>query len=402
MEANMDDTNVDMGFSLLRGERTGPRRGSYQTPHGSFETPCFAPVGTLASVKGLLPSQVREAGAELILANTYHLALRPGEEVVRAAGGLHDFMRWDGPILTDSGGFQVFSLEGLRRVDDSGVYFAGSQSGKALFLDPKEALRIQRDLGSDIAMVLDECPPAGAPRKQVQEATRRTLLWAKEAARVHQQWGGLARGQAVFGIVQGGLFADLRRECAEAIRELPFDGIAIGGVSVGEPKPEMYRVVEETVPLLPAERIRYLMGIGDPDDLFEAVLRGIDMFDCVSPTRHGRNNLLYVPEGRIKIRNAIYKKDLRPIQEGCPCPCCRDFSRAYLRHLALAKEILGGILQSLHNLTFLEILMRELRERIQEGWTPTALREWFRLHYPGWGRGFDPQNPESPILGRSR
>ncbi len=372
------------GFHLLCGSRTGPRRGWYRTPHGSFQTPCFAPVGTLASVKGLLPAQVRETGAELILANTYHLALRPGEEIIKAAGGLHSFMDWDGPILTDSGGFQVFSLEGLRRVDDSGVYFAGSQSGKALFLDPREALRIQRDLGSDIAMVLDECPPAGAPRKQVQDATRRTLLWAEQAASVHQEWGGLARGQAVFGIVQGGLFPDLRQECAKTLSALAFDGLAIGGVSVGEPKPEMYRVVEATTPHLPEDRIRYLMGIGDPDDLFQAVLRGIDMFDCVSPTRHGRNNLLYVPEGRLKIRNAIYKKDFRPVQEGCPCLACSRFTRAYLRHLALAKEILGGILQSLHNITFLETLMQQLREHIQKGLTPQELKEWFHQTYPGW------------------
>ncbi len=373
-----------IGFQLLRGSRTGPRRGLYQTPHGSFQTPCFAPVGTLASVKGLLPTQVRETGAELILANTYHLALRPGEGIIQEAGGLHSFMDWEGPILTDSGGFQVFSLEGLRRVDDSGVYFAGSQSGKALFLDPRETLRIQRDLGSDIAMVLDECPPAGAPRKQVLEATRRTILWAKQAAEEHQKMGGASRGQAVFGIVQGGIFTDLRKECAEQITQLPFDGLAIGGVSVGEPKPEMYRVVQATTPYLPEEKIRYLMGIGDPDDLFQAVLKGIDMFDCVSPTRHGRNNLLYVPEGRLKIRNAIYKKDFRPIQEGCPCPACQRYTRAYLRHLALAKEILGGILQSLHNLTFLETLMQNLRMKIEEGQQAEALEEWFGETYPGW------------------
>jgi queuine tRNA-ribosyltransferase len=375
-----------LGFQLLRGDRGGPRRGLYETFHGNFQTPCFAPVGTLASVKGLLPTQVRETGAELILANTYHLALRPGEEIIKAAGGLHRFMDWNGPILTDSGGFQVFSLEGLRRVDDSGVYFAGSQSGKALFLDPQETLRIQRDLGSDIAMVLDECPPAGAPRSQVKDATRRTLLWAQQASQTHQEWGGASRGQALFGIVQGGLYSDLRRECAEQLSQLPFDGFAIGGVSVGEPKPEMYRVVEETSPFLPENQIRYLMGIGDPDDLFQAVLRGIDMFDCVSPTRHGRNNLLYVPEGRLKIRNSAFKNDFRPVQENCPCPACQRFSRAYLRHLALAKEILGAILQSLHNITFLEVLMQNLRILILEGRTPQELKEWFCETYPGWNK----------------
>ncbi len=372
-------------FELLRGEApSGPRRGRAETPHGVFETPCFAPVGTRASVKGILPGQLREAGVSLLLCNTYHLALRPGEDLVREAGGLHRFMAWDGPILTDSGGYQVFSLEGRRTVTDEGVEFAGAEAGAALRLDPRRALEIQRDLGSDIAMVLDECPPHDCPPARLRGAHRRTLLWAERARRVHLEMGGVERGQAVFGILQGGADENLRREAAEVLVGLDFDGYAIGGVSVGEPKETMRRTVEITTPHLPVERLRYLMGVGDPDDLFECALRGIDLFDCVAPTRHGRNNLVFVPEGELKIRNAKFKRDFRPLQEGCPCPACRNHSRAYIRHLALAKEMLAGILQSLHNLRFLQDLMRGLRERLEEGAPEADLREWFRAKYPGW------------------
>lgn len=374
-------------FDLLRGEvPDGARRGRYTTPHGSFETPCFAPVGTVGSVKGLLPEQVRAAGAELILANTYHLALRPGSELIQAAGGLHRFMDWDGPILTDSGGYQVFSLAGKRVLNDEGVTFWGSDAGKELFLSPARALEIQGQLGSDIAMVLDVCPSYDALERELLEAHRRTLLWATEARRLHRERGGSDAGQAVFGIVQGGRNQNLRTESAAHIVELDFDGIAIGGVSVGETKEQMDRCVSWVTPLLPEDKIRYLMGIGEPDDLFEAVLLGIDMFDCVSPTRHGRCNRVYVPEGQLNMRNAVHREDFGPIQEGCTCPCCSRFTRAYVRHLAMSKEMLAGILQSLHNIHFLEQLMLGLRQHIERGASEADLREWYRLEYPGWQR----------------
>ena len=379
-------------FELLNGSATGPRRGRYTTPHGSFETPCFAPVGTAATVKGMLPEQVAGLGAELILANTYHLAIRPGSELIAEAGGLHAFMRWDGPILTDSGGYQVFSLAGKRSVKDDGVRFAGEKSGQELYLSPETALTIQSQLGSDIAMVLDECPPHDASRRQLERAHKRTLLWAQEAKRIHLHRGGKDCGQAVFGIVQGGMDAALRQESAETLVRLGFDGYAVGGVSVGESKPEMDHAVASSVPFLPEEEIRYLMGIGDPDDLFESVLRGIDMFDCVSPTRHGRTNLVYVPGGKIKIKNARWKDDFTPLQEGCGCPCCSRFTKAYVRHLAQCGEMLGAILMGMHNIWFLEQLMAQLRERIHSGQGETELREWFAASYPGWAgeRGCPP------------
>ena len=373
-----------IGFQLDRGDAVTARRGRFFTAHGSFETPCFAPCATAGSIKGLFPQQVREAGVELILGNTYHLALRPGSELIAQAGGLHRFMAWDGPILTDSGGYQVFSLAGKRSLDDYGVSFWGPDAGVELRLTPLRALEIQRDLGSDIAMVLDVCPPAGATWHQLEEACQRTLAWAEAARSIHGDWGGSGRGQAVFGIVQGGGKRELRREMSERLVALDFDGYAIGGVSVGESKPEMYEAVAATTPGLPVDRIRYLMGVGDPNDLFEAVLRGVDMFDCVSPTRHGRNNLVYVPEGVLRMKNATHRDAFVPLQEGCECPCCTQFTRAYVRHLALAKEMMGGILQSLHNLHFLERLMHELRERIAAGDDEATLRAWFRESYPGW------------------
>ncbi len=374
-------------FELLRSTAPDlPRRGRYTTPHGSFETPCFAPVGTVGSVKGLLPEQVRDCGAELILANTYHLALRPGSNLIQDSGGLHRFMDWSGPILTDSGGYQVFSLAGKRVLNDEGVTFWGQDAGKELFLSPRRALEIQTELGSDIAMVLDVCAPHDAGDMQLREAHRRTLLWAEQARQIHRERGGAASGQAVFGIIQGGLDPELRQASAQHIVSLDFDGIAIGGVSVGETKEEMDQVVSWVTPLLPEDRIRYLMGIGDPNDLFESVLQGIDMFDCVSPTRHGRCNRVYVPEGSFNMRNAAHREDFRPIQEGCTCLCCRRFTRAYVRHLAMSKEMLAGILQSLHNIHFLEQLMLGLRQRIGDGASVPDLREWYRLEYPGWQR----------------
>ncbi len=367
-----------------RAPLCGPRRGRFHTPHGSFETPCFAPCATVGALKGLLPEQARAAGVELILGNTYHLALRPGAERIASAGGLHRFMDWQGPILTDSGGYQVFSLAGKRRVNDDGVHFAGSDAGAALDLTPREALRIQALLGSDIAMVLDECPPADASPFALADACRRTLLWAGRARDIHEERGGLSSGQALFGIVQGGSDKALRASVADALVALDFDGYAVGGVSVGETKEEMDIAIEASTPRLPQDRIRYLMGVGEPDDLFEGVLRGIDMFDCVTPTRHGRNNRVYVRSGIYNMRNSAFSDDFTPIDEGCGCLCCRRYTRAYVRHLALAREMNAAILQSLHNLHFLEELMASLRARIEAGADEASLRAWFADEYPGW------------------
>lgn len=370
-------------FELMRGS-AGPRRGRFVTPHGSFETPCFAPCATAGALKGLLPHQARDAGAELILGNTYHLAIRPGAELVREAGGLHRFMAWDGPILTDSGGYQVFSLAGKRSVSDDGVRFAGSDAGAALELSPKEALRIQSLLGSDIAMVLDECPPADATAGHLAEACRRTVLWAERARELHAARGGIESGQALFGIVQGGWNEELRRDVAQALVAMDFDGYAVGGVSVGETKAQMDIAIAASTPWLPVEKIRYLMGVGEADDIFEAVLRGIDMFDCVTPTRHGRNNRVYVRDGVCNMKNAKFRRDFTPIDERCGCPCCTQYTRAYVRHLASAREMLAGILQSMHNLWFVETLMHELRTHIEAGLDEASLRAWFATEYPGW------------------
>ncbi|MAE75556.1 MAG: tRNA guanosine(34) transglycosylase Tgt [Planctomycetes bacterium] len=372
-------------FELLRSSAPdAPRRGRLVTEHGTFQTPGFAPCATAGSVKGLLPEQVTASGTELILGNTYHLALRPGADLVRDAGGLHRFMGWKGPILTDSGGYQVFSLAGKRAITNDGVSFAGPDSGQELFLSPLTALEIQRDLGSDIAMVLDECPPHACSRQQLERAHSRTLSWARTARTIHRDWGGIDRGQALFGIVQGGGERELREQSCDELVALDFDGYAIGGASVGEPKPEMHATIGWCTPRLPEDRIRYLMGVGDPDDLVLAVCRGVDIFDCVAPTRHGRNNRVWVPQGTLNLKNAQHRESFVPLQAGCACPACSNFTRAYIRHLAVAKEMLGGILQSLHNLWFLQSLMRGLRERIETGSTRDDLLAWFRADYPGW------------------
>ena len=347
-------------FELL-SEHDGVRRGRYHTPHGSFETPCFAPVGTRAAMKGLTPAQVRETGAELILANAYHLFLRPGQELIRRRGGLHGFMGWNGPILTDSGGYQVFSLAHLSKVDDDGVTFRSIINGSRQRLTPESALELQRDLGPDIAMILDECPAGTADAAAMRAAADRTFAWARRARDLHDTWGGAARGQAVFGIVQGGTDPDLRERCADEIVGLDFDGYAIGGLSVGETKDRMAVALDAAVDRLPADRPRYLMGVGTPDDFRRATRSGVDLFDCVTPTRHGRNNQAFTREGVLKLRNLQYAEDDRPLDEACSCYTCRTFSRAYLRHLAISGEMLAGILLSLHNIHYFQDVMRELR-----------------------------------------
>lgn len=342
------------------------RRGRFHTPHGSFETPCFAPVGTYATLKGLLPEQVKATGAELILANSYHLHVRPGAERIERLGGLHRFMNWQGPILTDSGGYQVFSLGGKVQIDDDGVTFQSVIDGSSHRCTPESVLTFQRQLGPDIAMVLDHCPPGDAEPGFQRQAHLRTLQWARRARDLHDSWGGSARGQAVFGIVQGGTDPQMRHESATALSAMDFDGYAIGGLSVGETKQQMAVALDAAVDCLPAGKIRYMMGVGMPEDLLTATAQGVDMFDCVIPTRHGRNHQAFAPEGTVlKLRNAQYADDPRPLVEGCACVCCRNYSRAYLRHLAVANEMLAGILLSIHNIQFLQDLMRSIRERAE-------------------------------------
>lgn len=338
------------------------RTGRLETPHGLVETPAFMPVGTQATVKGILPDQIAATGSRMILANTFHLALRPGEDVVARAGGLHRFMGWDGPILTDSGGFQVFSLAARNKVSDSGVVFRSHLDGSLLELTPERATAIQEALGADVAMCFDHCPALPASKEAIADAVRRTIAWASRCKEAHRR-----SDQSLFGIVQGGSHADLRAECAEALIAMDFEGYAVGGVSVGEGRDEVRRALDVTTHLLPADRPRYLMGVGRPQDILTAVATGIDMFDCVMPTRNGRNATCFSDGGPVKLRNASHRNDLRPVEEGCDCLACRRFSRSYLRHLFLAGEMLGPILATIHNLTYLQRLMARIREAISEG-----------------------------------
>jgi queuine tRNA-ribosyltransferase len=339
------------------------RSGVLETAHGPIETPVFMPVGTKASVKAMLPAEVRALGAQIVLANTYHLFFRPGAERIAELGGVHRFSGWNGPILTDSGGFQVFSLRHTAtRVDDDGVRFRSVYDGAEHRFTPELAMKVQRLLGSDIAMAFDECPPAGVERSRVEQAVRRTGIWA-ERSRAQPR----AEGQMGFGIVQGGVDLELRRRSAEQIVALDFDGNALGGLSVGEERPAMLETIEATTPLLPADRPRYLMGVGDPIGLVEGIARGIDMFDCVLPTRLGRTGSAFVPGGRINLRNAAFAADPAPLVEGCTCQACTGFSRAYIRHLVTQSEIAGLRLLTIHNLHFLLDLVRRAREAIAAG-----------------------------------
>jgi queuine tRNA-ribosyltransferase len=337
------------------------RAGVLTTPHGPLQTPVFAPVGTQASVKAVTPAQLEEVGASLILANTYHLYLRPGEETVAMLGGLHRFMQWPHPILTDSGGYQVFSLKGIRSVDEDGVTFKSHIDGSMHRLTPEKAVRIQEQLGADIIMVLDECPPP-ADRAANESALRRTHAWALRARAAHQR-----ADQALFGIVQGGIFPDLREQSARYVSSLGFFGLAIGGLSVGEEKDETYRVLDWMDSLLPEESPRYLMGVGTPADLVEGVARGVDLFDCVLPTRLARHHAALLRHGRINILAAAHAQDPSPLDSACDCYACRNFSRAYLRHLVQSKEILGSTLLTIHNLRLLLNLIREIRAAIVQG-----------------------------------
>lgn len=351
------------GFKLLgMDKKCNARVGHITTPHGEIETPVFMPVGTQGSVKALTPRDVKEAGSEIILSNAYHLYIRPGTEVIRKLGGLHKFMGWDRPILTDSGGYQVFSLSKLRKISEDGVTFNSHFDGREIHLTPEKVVEIQEALGSDIAMIFDECPAASKDKHLIEKAVNITLRWAKRAKKHHKR-----RSQALFGIVQGGTFLDLRKRSLEETLGIGFDGYALGGLSVGEPKPEMLKVLEEILPRMPDDKPRYLMGVGTPVDFFEAVERGADMFDCVNPTRYGRNGTAFTSDGLVVVRNGKYQKDPKPIQKDCDCYACREFSRAYLRHLVNSHEILGAQLITLHNVHFFVNLVKSMREHIRKG-----------------------------------
>ena len=358
---------------LKEDPRTRARLGKLHTPHGVIDTPVFMPVGTQGTVKTITPEEIKEIGAGIILSNTYHLFLRPGHELIREAGGLHRFMNWDGAILKDSGGFQVFSLGHLRTIKESGVEFRSHIDGSVQFLSPEIATEVQMALGSDIVMAFDECAPYPCAHEYAKDSLERTTRWLKRC----KETLTTTDTQALFGIVQGGMFEDLRRQSAAEITELDLPGYAIGGLSVGEPKEMMYEVLDYTVPLLPREKPRYLMGVGSPDALIEGVMRGIDMFDCVLPTRIARNGTAMTRYGKVIVRNAGCAHDFGPIDPTCDCYTCRNYSRAYIRHLIKSEEILGIRLMTIHNLRYLQNLMREIREAIKEDRLPEYRQKCF-------------------------
>ena len=341
--------------------QSGARLGVLHTPHGDIPTPIYMPVGTSACVKAMTPREMEEIGTKILLSNTYHLHLRPGEDLIGEAGGLHAFMGWDKPILTDSGGFQVFSLAGIRKIKEEGVTFRSHLDGSKQFIGPEESMRIQETLGSDIAMAFDVCSPYPCDRETAKENMERTHRWAERCKAYHSR-----EDQALFGIVQGAFYKDLRVESAKTLRDMDFIGYGIGGLSVGEPKPVMYEMLEEIMPYMPAEKPRYLMGVGTPDCFIEGVIRGVDMFDCVLATRIARNGSVLTSKGRVVVKNGKYARDFTPLDERCDCYACRNFTRAYIRHLFNAKEITAGRLASIHNLRFLIHMMEEIREAIAE------------------------------------
>jgi len=349
-----------MKFTLLNIDGLA-RRGTLQLAHGTVETPAFMPVGTYGTVKAMSPLELKEIGAHIVLGNTFHLWLRPGLDVIEAHGGLHRFMGWDGPILTDSGGFQVFSLGALRKITEEGVKFQSPVNGDKCFLSPEESMRIQKVLNSDIVMIFDECTPYPADQRQAGESMRLSLRWAARSKQAHE-----GNANALFGIVQGGMYEHLRDESLGELERIGFDGYAIGGLSVGEPKEDMRRILQHTAPQLPRDKPRYLMGVGTPEDLVESVAQGIDMFDCVMPTRNARNGMMFTRYGDIKIKNAQYRVDMRPLDDQCSCYTCRNFTRAYLHHLHRIGEILGARLNTIHNLHYYQELMSGIRAAIAE------------------------------------
>lgn len=345
---------------IKKDKRTGARLGEIITPHGTFPTPMFMPVGTLATVKSIAPEELEEMGASIILSNTYHLWLRPGEDIVEEAGGLHKFMNWDKGILTDSGGFQVFSLSDMRRIEEEGVHFRNHLNGSKMFLSPEKAINIQNKLGPDIMMSFDECPPFDESYDYVKKSVARTSRWAERGLKAHAN----PDRQGLFGIIQGAGFKDLREQSARDLVAMDFPGYSIGGLSVGEPKAEMNRVLEFTTPLIPENKPRYLMGVGTPDSFFDGVINGVDMFDCVLPTRIARNGTCMTHKGRLVVKNAKYERDFGPIDDQCNCYTCRNYSRAYIRHLFKSDETFGLRLTSYHNLYFLLEVMRNIRQAI--------------------------------------
>jgi queuine tRNA-ribosyltransferase len=350
-------------YELIRQDSVGARRGRVHTPHGFFDTPAFMPVGTQGTIKGVLPDHVAATGTQIVLANTYHLMLRPGAAAVAELGGLHRFMGWDGPILTDSGGFQVFSLADLNRVSDEGVIFKSHVDGSPVFLDAARSIAVQNDLGADIIMAFDQCPPAAAPQDVQVAAVERTVRWAGQCLAAHQR----PSEQAMFGIVQGGVDLDLRQNCARRLVEMDFAGYAVGGLAVGEGFNAMQRVLEHLTPALPMDKPRYLMGVGFPRDIVAAVAAGIDMFDCVLPTRNGRNSYAFTAGGPLRLRNSAHQRDGGPIEAGCDCYACGHFSRGAIRHFFFAGEMLGPVLVSVHNMRFYQRLMADMRLAIAEG-----------------------------------
>nr|WP_200821357.1 tRNA guanosine(34) transglycosylase Tgt [Oceanicoccus sp. KOV_DT_Chl] len=365
------------------------RRGRLTFPRGVVETPAFMPVGTYGTVKGMLPRDIEAIGADIILGNTFHLMLRPGTQVVKEhgpdeSGTLHDFMQWHKPILTDSGGFQVFSLGALRKITEQGVTFKSPIDGSKVFLDPETSMQVQRDLGSDIVMIFDECTPFPATHEQAKDSMELSLRWGARSKVAHGD-----SASALFGIVQGGMYEDLRQQSAEGLKEIGFDGYAIGGLSVGEPKDDMMRVLDVVTPHLPADKPRYLMGVGTPQDLLEGVMRGVDMFDCVMPTRHARNAHLFTSQGVVKIRNAKHRHSTEPLDPNCDCYTCKNFTRSYLYHLDKCKEMLGGQLNTIHNLRYYQQHMQNIRDAIAHN----RLAEYAAEFYAAQGIAPEDQNP---------
>jgi queuine tRNA-ribosyltransferase len=368
-----------MKFELIRNDGDA-RRGRLSFPRGEIETPAFMPVGTYGTVKAMTPEELEGIGAQIILGNTFHLMLRPGTEIIAKHGDLHDFMHWERPILTDSGGFQVFSLAKMRKISEEGVRFKSPVDGSDVHLTPERSMEVQRILGSDIVMIFDECTPYPATEAQARESMELSLRWAARSKQAHGD-----HSSALFGIVQGGMYEGLRRESAEGLIEIGFDGYAIGGLSVGEPLEERNEVLDATTHLLPTDRPRYLMGVGKPEDIIEAVRRGVDMFDCVIPTRNARTGFLYTRFGLLRIRNSRFTDDTRPVDETCDCYTCRNYSRSYLRHLDKCGEILGARLNTIHNLYYYQRLMREIREAIEAG----SFEEYARAFYEDQARGVE-------------
>ena len=368
--------NEAVTYELLHIDKnTGARRGIVHTPHGDIQTPVFMPVGTQATVKSMTPEELKQIGAQIILANTYHLYLRPGQDIVKMAGGLHKFMNWDRPILTDSGGFQVFSLGDLRTIAEEGVEFKSHLDGSKLFFSPESVMKTEEDLGADIIMAFDECCPYPSTYEYTKNSLERTTRWAKRCKEAHT-----TENQALFGIIQGGFFEDLRKQSAKDLIELDLPGYAIGGISVGEPKEKFIEMLRYTAPLMPENKPRYLMGVGTPDYLIEAALAGIDMCDCVLPTRIARNGTAMTWNGKIVVRNATYEKDFTPLDPECDCYTCRNYSRAYLRHLFKADEMLSAMLLSNHNLHFLVNMMKNIRRAIEEDRFLEYKEEFYRKY----------------------